>query len=371
MTFFDIAEGYVEIEVDHEVVNTPLPLDPASRELMEPELVLSSRFGSNVPLGDGAHSLVAVLYDLQGRALARDGVNVTVSHGPDDVHRAINYTLDGNAQAWSMMLNQAVLNQEPLKETFAHAIETWPPPGPCGHGMQSVPGFPAPDTYAQRPLVVYVCPPDKCGGSLDWLVWQPEAAAACGGRCLWVQKMECVNLADVVLLSCYAAPPAGFGKWPHQIWAYLCMESDTRRRLLSKNLLRHMDIIANYRLHHDFPGLSSVQYTGGEAPWHVTVTYASGNAGLYHSVEPDPLGARPYLAAYLVSNCGRPRDLYASRLIEALGADRVHSYGRCFNNRDLPQQSRHHGSVTLAVLRQYKFTIAIENFYSHDYVSER
>jgi len=33
-------------------------------------------------------------------------------------------------------------------------------------------------------------------------------------------------------------------------------------------------------------------------------------------------------AAYLVSNCGRPRDLYISRLLQILG-DKVHSYGRC------------------------------------------
>ncbi len=30
-----------------------------------------------------------------------------------------------------------------------------------------------------------------------------------------------------------------------------------------------------------------------------------------------------------------------------------------------------HGSNTLALLRKYKFTIAIENYLSHDYVSER
>ena len=99
------------------------------------------------------------------------------------------------------------------------------------------------DSYAHRPLVVYVCPPDKCGGSLDWMRWQEDAAAACGARCLWVDRMPCHSYADVVLLSCYAAPPPGFGKWPHQAWAYLCMEADTRRHMLSDNLLRYIHLL--------------------------------------------------------------------------------------------------------------------------------
>jgi hypothetical protein len=106
-----------------------------------------------------------------------------------------------------------------------------------------VEGFPSADSYAHRPLVVYVCPPDKCGGSLDWMRWQEDAAAACGTQCLWVDRMPCHSYADVVLLSCYAAPAPGFAKWPHQVWAYLCMEADTRRHMLSDNLLRYVHLL--------------------------------------------------------------------------------------------------------------------------------
>ena len=106
------------------------------------------------------------------------------------------------------------------------------------------------DSYAHRPLVVYVCPPDKCGGSLDWMRWQEDAAAACGTRCLWVDRMPCHSYADVVLLSCYAAPPPGFGKWPHQAWAYLCMEADTRRHMLSDNLLRYIHLLCTHMYTH-------------------------------------------------------------------------------------------------------------------------
>ena len=36
--YFDISDGYVEIELDGEVVETPLPLDPVSGNFLEPEL---------------------------------------------------------------------------------------------------------------------------------------------------------------------------------------------------------------------------------------------------------------------------------------------------------------------------------------------
>jgi hypothetical protein len=37
--YYDISDGYVEIELDGEVVETPLPLDPVSGNILEPELV--------------------------------------------------------------------------------------------------------------------------------------------------------------------------------------------------------------------------------------------------------------------------------------------------------------------------------------------
>ena len=347
VTYFDIVQGYVEILVNDQVVNTPLPIEPASGTFLEPELILDGQFGSNVPLEDGPHRIHAHLMDLRGRLLASAAVNISVSRAP--VRPLPNYTLDGNAQSWSTLLNMAVANREPLRDVFSNFINTWPPPGHCGHGIRPVEGFPPVDSYAHRPMVVYVCPPDKCGGSLDWMRWQEDAAAACGSRCLWVDRLPCHSYADVVLLSCYAAPPPGFGKWPHQAWAYLCMEADTRRRMLSDNLLRHLDIVANYRLHPDFPRLDAVVPTAAEPPWHVTVTYAPGNVALFVAPETDPHAQRPHLAAYLVSNCGRPRDLYISRLLEVLG-DEVHSFGRCFNNRPFPP-AKEHGSHTLAVLK--------------------
>lgn len=38
--YFDISDGYVEIEVDGEVIETPLPVEPVSGNFLEPELVL-------------------------------------------------------------------------------------------------------------------------------------------------------------------------------------------------------------------------------------------------------------------------------------------------------------------------------------------
>jgi len=179
----------------------------------------------------------------------------------------------------------------------------------------------------------------------------------------------------VILLSCYADPPPGFAKWPHQVWAYFCMESDTRRGMLSHRILPLIDVFANYRLHADIPRTAQRSADGTlKTPTHVTLTYTPGNPEMYllgeHGLEGGGWAERPQFAAYLVSNCGRPRDLYVARLLEALGPDMLHSYGRCFNNRAFPQDKAH-GSNTLALLRTYKFTIAIENYLSHDYVSER
>ena len=49
----------------------------------------------------------------------------------------------------------------------------------------------------------------------------------------------------------------------------------------------------------------------------------------------------------------------------------ITSCRRCFNNKQVPEGDRLHGSPTLAILRRYKFTIAFENSPAHDYVSER
>ena len=105
VTYFDLVQGYVDILIDDQVVDTPLPIEPASGAFLEPELTLDGRFGSNVPLEDGVHRILAQLMDLRGRLLASAAVNITVTRSP--ARPMPNYTLDGNAQSWSTLLNMA------------------------------------------------------------------------------------------------------------------------------------------------------------------------------------------------------------------------------------------------------------------------
>lgn len=113
VTYFDLVQGYVDILVNDQVVNTPLPIEPVSGAFLEPELTLDGRFGSNVPLEDGVHRIHAQLMDLRGRLLASAAVNITVTRSP--ARPMPNYTLDGNAQSWSTLLNMAHI----LKSTLS------------------------------------------------------------------------------------------------------------------------------------------------------------------------------------------------------------------------------------------------------------
>ena len=68
--FFDMADGYAQVEVDGETVETPLPFDPATSLPFEQELRFDARFGSAQPLGNGAHTLRVILHSLLGEPLA-------------------------------------------------------------------------------------------------------------------------------------------------------------------------------------------------------------------------------------------------------------------------------------------------------------
>ncbi len=52
--YFDISDGYVEIELDGEVVETPLPLDPVSGNFLEPELVFDR--SCQLPIAPNVHT---------------------------------------------------------------------------------------------------------------------------------------------------------------------------------------------------------------------------------------------------------------------------------------------------------------------------
>ncbi|KAK5643436.1 hypothetical protein RI129_007281 [Pyrocoelia pectoralis] len=80
---------------------------------------------------------------------------------------------------------------------------------------------------------------------------------------------------------------------------------------------------------------------------------------------------------YIQSDCETPieRDFYVSELMKYI---RVDSYGRCLNNKHLPEQLTINKVLTnlydedfMKFVSQYKFTIAIENSMCNDYITEK
>ena len=178
-------------------------------------------------------------------------------------------------------------------------------------------------------------------------------ACARVGLAVHGERHDCVFVCESVIPNPPTPPPLLYPRTT-QVWAYLCMESDTRRGILPPAILPHLDIVANYRLQPDHPRLvpGPGDPAGPARPdagpvriEHLTLTYTPGNPAMFPPLVPSDSEAsasgtdtdtRRFFAAYLVSNCGRPRDLYVARLLDALGPNRLHSLGRCLHNRDLP-----------------------------------
>jgi len=64
--------------------------------------------------------------------------------------------------------------------------------------------------------------------------------------------------------------------------------------------------------------------TGAEAPWHVTVTYAPGDAHLFSTVEPDPWSQRPHLGS--LSRARSSASLHTRKCVHTLS--RFHCLAR-------------------------------------------
>ncbi len=81
------------------------------------------------------------------------------------------------------------------------------------------------------------------------------------------------------------------------------------------------------------------------------------------------------LAMYLHSDCGVPsdRDGYVATLMKYIKVD---SYGRCLNNKDLPEHLRDpvkamDSTDLYDIIGKYKFVITIENAVCEDYITEK
>ena len=80
------------------------------------------------------------------------------------------------------------------------------------------------------------------------------------------------------------------------------------------------------------------------------------------------------LVAYIQSSCDTPsgRDEFVSELMKYVKVD---SYGKCLNNRKLPENLQEPQKMKdpqlLDILAKYKFVLAIENAVCHDYITEK
>ena len=81
------------------------------------------------------------------------------------------------------------------------------------------------------------------------------------------------------------------------------------------------------------------------------------------------------LLAMFVSNCNakNSRLAFVERLMRALPDGAVHSFGKCLHSAEVPPELRQKNRYQekRAVLRKYKFALAIENVNDPDYVSEK
>mmetsp|Transcript_13568 Transcript_13568/g.37538 ORF Transcript_13568/g.37538 Transcript_13568/m.37538 type:complete len:260 (+) Transcript_13568:25-804(+) len=176
--FFDINEGYVEIELDGEVVDTPLPFDLVTGNMIEPELAFARSSGSLAVPSVGPHQIVARLYSWHAKEISAESVHFFVTPSAAAPVRTFNYTAVGYQLALHQVLLDAVARRVSARTVFDEWFGAWPPGGGCVD-MRPVEGFGAVGT-GKRPTIVYVCPPQVCGGTLDWMRWQDSAAAACG-----------------------------------------------------------------------------------------------------------------------------------------------------------------------------------------------
>jgi hypothetical protein len=139
-------------------------------------------------------------------------------------------------------------------------------------------------------------------------------------------------------------------KYPGQIWVAFSMESDVNYpALINLEYMRRFDLTMTYRRDSDIP-----------------VPYFSWDLEMFRN-PPSPKTAESpavYFASNPFDKCRRT--FYVRQLMKYLPVD---SYGKCLNNRQLPDDSG--WKSKLDTIARYKFTLAFENSISADYVTEK
>lgn len=219
-----------------------------------------------------------------------------------------------------------------------------PWPLPCT--LQPHVGFPAVASFETRPFVV--------ASFLKWFDGQgfdPDEISNCSVPCLFLHLPsgvpdECVQMADLVLMTTSISPPPTSVKPAWQSWGYYSLESPSMYPEMENLLyMAQFDLEISTRL-------SS----------HVPISFAPRMANIIRRplTEDTSSGA---LVLYLQSNCVEWRDNYVKELMSHVSVD---SLGKCLKNGIYPDNV---GTVNL--LARYKFFIAFENSIANDFVTER
>ena len=144
-------------------------------------------------------------------------------------------------------------------------------------------------------------------------------------------------------------------KPPGQLWVAWSLECDANYpRLQNPRFMRQFDLTMTYRLDADVV----VAYTS----YFVGVDLASA-----FRWPAKPKTAENLVTLFISSGMNRSGRLeYATELMRYLD---VHSYGKVFRNRDIPNDRWR--ATKLDIVPSYKFDLAFENAIAEDYVSEK
>ncbi|KAM3835744.1 GDP-fucose protein O-fucosyltransferase 4 [Vipera latastei] len=167
----------------------------------------------------------------------------------------------------------------------------------------------------------------------------------------------------------FRAYEAPLPRLPHQTWALFHEESPMNNYLLSHGAgIRLFNHTATFRRESDFPlslqWLPDLAYLRRPPP-----------RGLPEKDRLRRQGLAPLL--YLQSHCDVPadRDRYVRELMKHIQVD---SYGRCLNNRKLPNMrlmdtstATTEDSEFMIFISKYKFHLAMENAICPDYMTEK
>jgi hypothetical protein len=232
------------------------------------------------------------------------------------------------------------------------------------------PGFPPPDAYLTRPLIVLAFPPHDLG----WMHFDPAHVARTSPPALWLMSMSCPEAADVLVFSCgYSQGKMGLGrpaarKLPHQRFLHLCLESTGN--IENPDFFAAMDLTATYELSSDVPSL----YAPGNLRLFAAPRAAAAADGSVAAAAGTGEAQRDLLAMFVISHCGLARDLYLRQLFNFMHID---SYGKCLKTAELPSDTNYEATVVnpvsplVPLMRRYKFVFAFENAIQQDYVTEK